>query len=165
MSYFDGILQEMHFIHEAKQADYVGDNPDTLASFRASANLLGVSVSQLILGRCMDKVIRMAILLKRDGYNPAVKDESVRDTALDLAVYGALLVESIDDKVKVVAIQDKKERLDLWPYQSKNNLEDSLVDSTDCYRIGKANIQCDCRSCEYSRRVYGEDIEFDDRLD
>lgn len=86
-------------MHEQKQADYVGSNPDTLASFRASANLLGVSVSQLILGRCMDKVIRMSILLRREGYDPAVADESVRDTALDLAVYGALLVESIDDKI------------------------------------------------------------------
>lgn len=155
MSYFDGILSEMHLLHEAKQADYVGDNPDTLASFRASASLLNVTVPQLILGRCMDKVIRMSILLKRTDYNPAVKDESVRDTALDLATYGALLVEAIDDQVSANKIKTiNGGRIKTYPV-------DEVVDSTDCYRIPKVDAQCDCRDCVEDREwesLHGQQV-------
>lgn len=107
MTNFEKVLERMRELHRIKQADYVGDNPDTLAAFRASSELLGLPVSQIILGRCMDKVSRAAKLLKRGDLKSNVHDESIRDTAIDLAVYSVILVEAIDELLNTIQKNDK----------------------------------------------------------
>lgn len=70
----------------AKNTDYANAS-DAFANFRA-CEMYGVSAPQGIIVRMSDKMTRAANLLTRRA---EVKDESVKDTLSDLAVYALIL--------------------------------------------------------------------------
>lgn len=68
-----------------KARDYAGE-ADALATLKASA-ALGVDPSLNVVLRMNDKLHRLKHLIGRD---PAVRDEAVRDTVIDLINYAIL---------------------------------------------------------------------------
>lgn len=73
-------------IMKKKNADYAtGDDP--FHNFRF-ATLLGMSVEEAILLRVLDKLARVANLLKKD---PKVVEEKMEDTIIDICNYMAIL--------------------------------------------------------------------------
>ena len=79
---FKDILNKMHDIYERKNADY-GD------SFSKSYGEFGL-VSPVI--RLSDKVERLKTLCNKEAQ---VKDESIIDTLIDIAIYAVLTVLEI----------------------------------------------------------------------
>ena len=72
-------------ITKAKNADYTGTGDDPFANFDR-VNLLGISsTEQGFLTRMLDKFCRLVSFVQRGTL--LVKDESLEDTALDLANY------------------------------------------------------------------------------
>jgi hypothetical protein len=74
----------------AKNKDYAG-NGDPFANFRNS-EAVGVSTARGMLVRMMDKVARISNLITRP---PAVANESLLDTCVDLAMYALILAAYI----------------------------------------------------------------------
>jgi hypothetical protein len=70
-----------------KNHDYAASS-DQYRNFRSSA-LLGLSVEKAILVRVLDKITRIDNLLEHAAY---VTDESLEDTAIDVANYMAILI-------------------------------------------------------------------------
>jgi hypothetical protein len=91
---FERILREMVPTHRAKAHDY----GDSLNAVQA----LGLLPLTGILVRMSDKWSRITVLSR--GVAPAVKNESLRDTLLDLAAYAVLAVVEMekDGLVKVL---------------------------------------------------------------
>lgn len=78
------ILSELNALYEKKNADY-GD------SFHKSYEKYGLVMSNIRIG---DKFNRFSTLIKRDV--PDVKDETLRDTLMDLANYAIMTVMELD---------------------------------------------------------------------
>jgi hypothetical protein len=99
----DKVSSRARFFHDAasivsrKNHDYAGDE-DPFSNFKG-CEILGIATAELgILIRMSDKLSRTRNLLDNP---PEVKDESIRDTLIDLANYSAILaalVESRADK-------------------------------------------------------------------
>lgn len=86
---FDACLS----IVERKNHDYAGDE-DAFKNFRYST-LVGVPETRAILVRITDKLARVSNLLDKD---PAVVNESVTDTLLDLINYTAILKALMEEQ-------------------------------------------------------------------
>ena len=89
---FEALLIEMAEMHRRKSADYTGDD-DSLQNFIDSAYLTNLDPQQsceVLLGT---KAARLRVLTQ-PGREP--KNESVRDTKIDRAVYAVLAVELHD---------------------------------------------------------------------
>lgn len=86
---FEEICGQMLDLTRRKNADYTGDSGDAFANFRVVEDLGLASVEVGILTRMSDKFSRISSLLKKAGQ---VKDESMEDTILDLAVYSVILL-------------------------------------------------------------------------
>lgn len=80
------IVTEMNELYERKNKDY-GD------SFHASFIEEGMAMARI---RLSDKLNRFKTLTKSD--HQEVKDESIRDTLIDLANYAIMTVMEIDRK-------------------------------------------------------------------
>lgn len=80
------IVTEMNMLYERKNKDY-GD------SFHASFIEEGMAMARI---RLSDKLNRFKTLTKSD--HQEVKDESIRDTLIDLANYAVMTVMEIDRK-------------------------------------------------------------------
>jgi len=93
---FDRLLQKIGRIHDAKNADYAGD--DYLGNFK-QAKLLSLTPLQGIMVRISDKFSRACNLVKKG--EAQVKEETLEDTLLDLANYCLLAI--------LVAREEKKE--------------------------------------------------------
>jgi hypothetical protein len=78
-----GIYEELEAIYKAKNADY-GD------SFGKSIAEWGIIAGVV---RMDDKMRRLKNLVKQDAL---VKDETIRDTLLDLANYAIMTLEAMD---------------------------------------------------------------------
>lgn len=83
-----------------KNQDYAG-NGDPFANFRAS-EVAGVGIERAMLVRMMDKISRISNLIQRP---PAVVNESLVDTCIDLSNYSLILAtyfkmhpEAADDR-------------------------------------------------------------------
>jgi hypothetical protein len=87
---FNQVLENMAAIHKAKNADYGN-------SYELAAELLNRPVVEVLLSRMTDKLAR-ACNLTRSA--PAVADESLADTLLDLANYAALAVVALQNTIK-----------------------------------------------------------------
>jgi hypothetical protein len=86
---FDAMLKSIADLHHRKNSDY--GNPaqqDYYANFRESLEL-GIPMEKGILVRMSDKWSRLKHLQHRP---PEVANESIEDTAIDLAVYSLLYV-------------------------------------------------------------------------
>jgi hypothetical protein len=91
-SYYYALLDRMREIHEAKDSDYAGNEP--YANFY-EAEKLGIPAWKGAMVRLMDKYRRVVELIAKEGRGeePAVVDEKIEDTLLDLANYGVIVIE------------------------------------------------------------------------
>jgi len=80
-------LKEMAHIHSIKNRDYAASDADPFRNFRLS-ELIGVPAWRGALIRLSDKFIRITNLCKKEA---AVKEESITDTLIDLAVYALII--------------------------------------------------------------------------
>jgi hypothetical protein len=79
-----------------KNSDYSGDS-NTYHNFMHCEELGLCSAEAGIMVRMSDKMARVATLLKQDY---KVKEESIKDTLLDLSNYALILASYIEDKNK-----------------------------------------------------------------
>lgn len=89
---FYALLDQMRSIHDTKNKDYADSKTDPWLNFRMSEEI-GVPAHIGSAVRMGDKYKRVNNLMKREwrgAGGPAVKDESVEDTLLDLAVYALI---------------------------------------------------------------------------
>jgi hypothetical protein len=89
---FDELIDEIKTLHEKKNHDYSRDS-DPLSNLR-SAQRLGVDPVKGVLIRLSDKWSRLEQL--SSGKVP--KNESMRDTLIDTAVYSLLAVLLLDEQ-------------------------------------------------------------------
>lgn len=90
---FDAILKEMSELHAKKNADYgnaFGKRFERLEGRRKGAGL------ENAVSRIGDKYERLENLAY--GNEAQVKDESIRETLIDLACYAVMTIEEIDKK-------------------------------------------------------------------
>ena len=85
---FIELIDRMKEIALAKNADYAGEE-DFLKNFKI-ASMLGVKPSMGVAIRLTDKWSRVCQLLQKE--NPAVVEESLEDTLIDMANYALLMV-------------------------------------------------------------------------
>jgi len=102
IEYHKKVVLKMNDIVKQKNHDYTGgDNCDAFANF-VSVEQIGIaSTEQGFLTRMMDKMMRINTFVKQGQLK--VKDESVKDTLMDLANYSILMmgyIESKDDKLE-----------------------------------------------------------------
>lgn len=86
------ILAEMKALHLRKDSDYAGESKP-FDNFR-SALEIGVKPSTGALIRLQDKFKRIQNLLLQEGrgQGPAVKNESIEDTLMDLSAYALIVL-------------------------------------------------------------------------
>jgi hypothetical protein len=88
---FDALIAEIQALHEAKNSDYAHD-ADPLSNFRR-AEALGVPAWKGVLVRLTDKWSRIEQL----SHGKSPKNESLRDSLIDSAVYALLAVLLLDE--------------------------------------------------------------------
>jgi len=90
---FNALLDELRAIHDSKSHDYATAS-DPLANLRACA-AFGVEPWRGTLIRMADKWARLQQLT---GTSKRPKNESVRDTLLDLSAYSLLAIILLDEQ-------------------------------------------------------------------
>lgn len=95
---FDKLIQEIQALHDRKNHDYSSD-VDPLSNFRRSAQF-GVEPWRGVLVRLSDKWSRIEQL----AGGKEAKNESLRDSLIDSAVYALLAILLLDD---AAAMADK----------------------------------------------------------
>ena len=90
---FYKLLREMARIHSIKNADYGAGSP--LGNFM-EARKIGIEPWQGALVRMTDKYSRVMSLA--GGREPAVKEESIKDTLIDLANYALLTIVLMEEE-------------------------------------------------------------------
>ena len=71
---------------------------DPFKNFRQAEVLLGIPVEVSMLIRMSDKFTRISNLIRKGPEQAAVKEESIKDTALDLINYLNLFLAFLDSK-------------------------------------------------------------------
>lgn len=104
---FHRVLIEMAMLHDKKSKDY-GADEDPLANIRSSEQA-GVPAWLGALIRLNDKVHRLFRFAKKGK----LANEGARDSMIDIAVYGAIMVQLFDEQRGKAAIVDAKD----WPVQ------------------------------------------------
>ena len=109
---FYELLDEMKQIHDRKNADYSKDE-DPLSNFRIIENI-GIPAWMGIVVRLSDKLSRIMQLTRKalEGHEAEVKDETIKDTLLDLSNYGVLCAVLYEEWVKggkVIELSRKSE--------------------------------------------------------
>lgn len=95
--FHDECMKQMGEVTRRKNADYTGNGTDPFANFTRVEALGVCSTEQGFLTRMTDKMSRLASLVAQ-GNAAQVKDESVKDTLLDLANYCVLLAGYLESK-------------------------------------------------------------------
>lgn len=90
---FYELLEEMADLHDRKNHDYSGDDP--LSNLRSSVEI-GIPAWKGILVRLMDKWARLKTFAKKETLK--VKDESIKDTLMDNAIYSLLCIIIYEEK-------------------------------------------------------------------
>jgi len=85
MERFKNITKEMESLYEKKNKDYG-------SSFDESIEKFGLTAAAV---RMSDKFNRVCNLIKN---NPEIKEESIRDTLIDLANYSVMTIMDIENK-------------------------------------------------------------------
>lgn len=91
---YERVLIEMVTLSRRKSADYAADN-DRFSNFRISGSFAGGTALQSCRVLLGTKIARLMELLK-PGKTP--KNESIRDTMVDMAVYSAIAVALYDEE-------------------------------------------------------------------
>lgn len=89
---FDALIAEIQALHEAKNHDYAADG-DPLSNFRR-ASAVGIEPFKGVLVRLTDKWSR----IEQIAQGKAPKNESLRDSLIDNAVYSLLAVLLLDER-------------------------------------------------------------------
>ena len=92
---FYQLLDRMAETHSRKNMDYSGQDP--LANLKMSESM-GIPAWTGCLVRMSDKFSRLCSFAKKEKYE--VRDESVEDTLIDLAVYSLLCVILYREQLK-----------------------------------------------------------------
>lgn len=93
---FYEILKEMAELHSRKNHDY-SDSKDPLSNLKMCESM-GICDSMVgLLVRLSDKYSRLVQLIAKKKEN-LVKDESVKDTLMDMAVYSILGIILLEEK-------------------------------------------------------------------
>ena len=90
-STFEKVLREMLTTYKAKNSDYGNSFEKLLEGIEDN----GYPAELALFIRASDKINRLITLAKQEQM---VKDESIRDTVLDLANYSAMFVAWLDKK-------------------------------------------------------------------
>jgi hypothetical protein len=85
---FYELVDEISELHSRKNHDYAGKG-DSLANFK-ECKRIGISAFQGCIIRMMDKYMRIGNFMQAGEMK--VKDESVKDTLRDLAVYSLIAI-------------------------------------------------------------------------
>ena len=93
---FYKLLEEIANLHEMKNKDYAGVH-DPLSNLRGSERL-GIDAWKGVLVRIGDKFDRINNITIKGG-ETAVKNESIIDTLMDLAVYSLLCIVLYKEKI------------------------------------------------------------------
>jgi hypothetical protein len=88
------VFEELKQLHIDKDADYAGNEP--LSNFRR-CEAFGIPAWQGTLIRMSDKYARIVALMQK-GEEHAVKDESLNDTLMDIAVYAVITLALRQEK-------------------------------------------------------------------
>lgn len=92
--------EEMIAICEKKNADYAGGGDDAFANFTGIESVCGSITTEMgFLTRMYDKFSRIGSFIQNG--NLKVKDESVKDTLLDLANYCILFAGYLESTRKI----------------------------------------------------------------
>lgn len=91
---FNTLLVELSEIFEKKTHDYTHGTDDVFFTLRAGALYLDVPLPLKIAGECQEKINRAGVLL-RSKVNP--KNESLRDSFIDNAIYSLLALLSLHE--------------------------------------------------------------------
>lgn len=98
MEYHEAACKRMIEITKAKNADYSGAGDDPFSNFRQIEHLIKTVPRVVMIGmltRMSDKMSRIASFVEKG--NLQVKDESVKDTLLDVANYAILFMGIIEE--------------------------------------------------------------------
>jgi len=97
---FYELLEEMRRIHDKKNSDY-SKSGDPLSNFRLCEDF-GIPAWMGVIVRISDKYSRITQLASKilQGENAAVKDESLKDTLIDLANYSLLAIILLEEWLK-----------------------------------------------------------------
>lgn len=87
---------------------YTRKNKDYGNSFHTTFTEEGMAAARIRLG---DKFNRFRELTKQNASAPQAKDESIRDTLMDLANYALMTVMELDSKSKESTVADRGHRL------------------------------------------------------
>jgi hypothetical protein len=109
---FYELLDEMRELHNRKNADYSKDE-DPLSNFRLVENI-GIPAWIGIVIRLTDKSSRIMQLTRKtlEGREASVKEESIKDSLIDNAVYSLLCIILYEEWVKggkVIELSRKSE--------------------------------------------------------
>lgn len=91
---FTALLDKQKGIALKKNSDYAGEK-DFLGNFKMS-KALGIKPSMGIVIRLSDKWSRLCQLIQKD--EPAVVEESIEDTLLDIANYSLLMILALREE-------------------------------------------------------------------
>jgi len=93
-SSFDLILDEIKDLHARKSADYARES-DKYRNFRMNTQIWGTTDWQEPLKRGTEKMIRIAELTSN---SKTPKNESIRDSIIDIAVLSIIALDMFDQK-------------------------------------------------------------------
>lgn len=93
---FKKVTEQMFETTKRKNSDYSGENnADAFKNFRAAENLGVCSTEEGMVVRMLDKMVRIANLLKQDNF---VEWEGIADSLLDLSVYSIIMYIYLKNK-------------------------------------------------------------------
>lgn len=99
IEYHKNVVTKMNDIVKAKNQDYSGGGDASAFNNFTMVETKGVCSTEAgFLVRMEDKMMRINNLIKNGG--AAVKDESIKDTLMDLANYSILMMGYIESKEK-----------------------------------------------------------------
>ena len=132
---FEELLEDMKEIHDKKRHDYANEN-DIFANFRHS-ELAGIPAWKGTAIQLGDKFSRLMEFAKKETLE--VKDESIKDTLLDLANYALIthiLYEEVQEEILLERVKEWNENPGVIETQFGNlNLEEAEGDVTKEYKV------------------------------
>lgn len=99
---FDAVLIDIVETNRRKRRDYAHDGNDPFTNFRVTSGLLGLEgfgAAESALFNILQKVARLQSL-RKNGRMDSPSNESVTDTALDLAVYANIFYALIKERAE-----------------------------------------------------------------
>lgn len=135
LTQFDNVLELMLETTKNKNKDYAKDY-DAFANFRRCEELGICSTEAGILTRMTDKLSRIGNLLHNTNH---VKDESLLDSTLDMAVYSVILYTYLSNKwAKESSVQNV---INESQSISSTDLNEQMIDYNDIAENATMNIE------------------------